>query len=86
MGDSGKVSRNISWIRLFPGASIVDRWIVADSYCLDHLVLLISVAFHAAWYFLGFVYLRASVLLFSSIISFFHFFHFKMFIQIISFI
>ena len=33
--------------------SIVDRWIgLIDSYCFDHLVLLIFVAFHVVSYFL----------------------------------
>ena len=57
-------SGNKSWIRLISGVSIVDRWVVVVFYCFDRLVLLISVVFQVVSYFLGFIYLRVSVLLF----------------------
>ena len=53
MGDNGKVSGNTGWIQFFPGISIVNRWIVVVSYCFDHPVLFISVAFPVVWHFVG---------------------------------
>ena len=50
IGHNGTFSGNISWIRLFPEVSIVDRWIVTSGHSFEFLVLLISVAFHVLLY------------------------------------